>query len=204
MGWRHMNVVFFIPRIGEGETLEHLLQKAQGTSIRIHSPVKYKRDMAYCMWGEQPCYVYLREFSQHQVLVLCFLEGSLLRLLPSNEEFQHLPQEEDPTLPITLAFREGCKELGAEVAWIESPVYDPELEEKRIEAREFDIITKCSDGLAGEFLNLLYLNEEQSKWLTPNPWRDKGKSDFPCDHGRLIFQGKWPYQWGYGHAEDPT
>jgi len=183
--------VFFVARGGSDVTLESLLQLAGASSIASRPDIEDDPSgLRYCSWAGLSCEAHVIERTYHHVLAIYFWISDFLEMMPEGDE--EVPLEEDRALPLASAFKRACEALEPEAAFLLTKEWqsDPDY----FLARELQVSIKDADALADEPFGMLYLNDDISRYWTPDPRRDDRES-LPVPRGRLVFRGRGGERW---------
>jgi hypothetical protein len=136
-------------------------------------------------WGDLDCEAHVLDLPEFTVLLLVFEHRDLIRQLVDVERLADAP---DAT-PLARAFQQACFGLRSDldVAFVlTSPVHRLD---RRVAAREYDVLTAATWDLIDARFPLLYLSDAYADGV---PSQLPDRDELPLPGGRVIFSGSGP------------
>jgi hypothetical protein len=183
-----VDAIFYVPKsdppIDSPPSLRDLLEKAF-PAITPRRPDVTSNEFVPVTWAGLNCLAYCQEDSYHYRLYLELGRADMYEPLRGVWD-DPLPLEEDPLLPMAIAFREVCELLGVKVAMIATT--DEQSSDEYLEDT-YPYILSCSGfSLICLRYALLYVSKE---FDLPSDMKDlaEERDVIVCSQGYLIFGG---------------
>jgi hypothetical protein len=187
----------FYTEFDKGErSIEELAALAK---VENPDPSRFNENNLVGGWGGFGCELLTEKLTFLQLFEIRFDNGDFYDLRRPKKGIPHLPLEEDPALPLVLAFRDTCLALEQTAAFITITDFSSDEEWVRSLDTELDIFTGTALNLAGYRFSLLYLNaelaEEYKKIPSGHPFV-QDRDQLPVEGGGLLlFSGTGWDRW---------
>src|SRR5216683_3317533 len=119
---KHLVAVFYIPR-SEELTPTELLRRAD-VIFAAGRRVPVLDELVSGTWASLDCVARAVDLGPYRVLEIYFWQNDFIELHMRNKEAEMV--EDDPVLPLALAFRHACEELRPDVALVYTHLYQAE------------------------------------------------------------------------------
>jgi hypothetical protein len=161
---------------------------------KIEEPYLHDANDLTGRWGGLNCKIAAEKLGMYQLLEIQWHRWDFDRLRRPKANAPDLPLEEDPALPIALAFRDTCLALEAEAAFMITWGHRYTLDWVRTEGL-LSVLALSAHRLASELFGLLYLNKVMADELKGH-WLLEGREQMPVEGGGLLlFRGRGYCRW---------
>src|SRR5216683_1274648 len=177
---KHLVAVFYIPR-SEELTPTELLRRAD-VIFAAGRRVPVLDELVSGTWASLDCVARAVDLGPYRVLEIYFWQNDFIEMRMRNKEAESL--EDEPALPLALAFRHACEELLPDVALLYTSLFQAEQDYLDLTGKE--VLSGRIRDLFQQGPGLLYLNEANLRHMEPSWWLCE-RDTLPVSSGLLVF-----------------